>query len=269
MKSAAEADEAAAHVLDREGHTPAQAVVEAAVAPGGQQAGALAGLALPLLDRSHRHRIGRALAVAGFGCGAHAWARCACGRRGFLAIFQFFISGISRLETQRGIGHEQRTLAFLHTDIDVSRHARQQHLLRVGDIDADVIGDDILLVGRVEPDLLDIADEAAIGEGIDGKFRLLPLADAADIGLGKTGVDAHLGEILGDLDQGRRLEIPHGGRRVTRLEFSCFPDSFPPIPPKRRGSATGKRAPLRPVTPGASPREARGSTGKREKRSRA
>ena len=49
------------------------------------------------------------------------------------------------------------------------------------------------------------------GKGVDREPRLLALADEADVGLGKAGIDAHFGQVLGDLDQHRRLETGRDG----------------------------------------------------------
>ncbi len=96
-------------------------------------------------------------------------------------------------------------------------------MIRVGDIDAHVVGDNVLLAGRVQANLLDVAGETLVREGVDREPRLLALADEADVGFGEAGVDAHLGKVLGDLDQRWRLEA--GCHRLAKVDDAVDDDA--------------------------------------------
>ena len=81
---------------------------------------------------------------------------------------------------------------------------------------AHVVGDDVLRRCRVEANLLDFAVKTAVREGVDGEAYLLAFSDSANIGFGKARIDAHLGEILGDLDQRWRLQA--GGDGLPQVD---------------------------------------------------
>ena len=101
-----------------------------------------------------------------------------------------------------------RSTSVNHRDLDrdVGGHLRPQLEVRVADLDDDRVGDDVLVDRGVEPDLGDRAPELLLGVGVDREARHLAGRDPADVGLVDVGLDLHLGQVLGDGEQGRRLE---------------------------------------------------------------
>ncbi len=79
------------------------------------------------------------------------------------------------------------------------------------DLDDDVVGHHVLHRDRGVPHLHDGALEGAARIGVDGEGRRLPFVDAADVGLGDVRLHLHLGQVLGDLEELRRLEARGDG----------------------------------------------------------
>jgi hypothetical protein len=61
------------------------------------------------------------------------------------------------------------------------------------------------------------------GKASTVKRTFLPFADAADVGFGKARIDAHLREILRDLDQRRRLQA--GGDGLPEVDHAVDDDA--------------------------------------------
>ena len=109
-----------------------------------------------------------------------------------------------------------------HHDGDVRRHARLQPEVLIIDIDHDVIGHHILHIDRGKTDLTDRAGKLMAGISIDGKGRLFPFGDPADIRFANVRIDLHLRQIERDQEKVRCGET--GGNRLTDLHGSRHDD---------------------------------------------
>src|SRR4051812_36468881 len=118
-----------------------------------------------------------------------------------------------RPEAQRRVGHAQHVLHAGDVDGDVGRHAGAQLEVGVRHLDDHRIGDDVLGDGGVQPHLGDLPPEGLVGVGVDGEVRRLAGLDLADVRLVDVSLDLHLGEVLGDGEQGGGRE--RGGDRLA------------------------------------------------------
>ena len=87
----------------------------------------------------------------------------------------------------------------------------------VGGGDDDFVGDDVAGGGGLLADLCDTAVEGVVGEGVDGKADALAFAYVAYVGFVNVGDDAHLGEVLGYLEEGGGVEA--GGYGLAFFDF--------------------------------------------------
>ncbi len=94
---------------------------------------------------------------------------------------------------------------------DVRRHAGPQPEVRVLRGDHGGVGDDALLDDGLEPHHLDLAPEGTVGERVHGERHREPGPHHADVGLVDAGLDLHLGEIVRDHEQLRRLQARRHG----------------------------------------------------------
>ena len=118
-----------------------------------------------------------------------------------------------RLEPQGGVGHAQHVVDGRDLDGDVGRHAGAQLAVRVRHRDDHRVGDDVLGDGGVQAHLRDLAAELLVGIGVDVEARHLADLDLPDVRLVDVGLHLHLGQVLGDGEQGRRRE--GGGDRLA------------------------------------------------------
>ena len=84
--------------------------------------------------------------------------------------------------------------------------------LGVREVDDCVVGDDVLDRRRIHADLAHDSAERVFRERIDLEARRVPALDPTDVGLVYLRVDLHLGQVLRDREDGRRLQ-----RRSDRL----------------------------------------------------
>ena len=74
-----------------------------------------------------------------------------------------------------------------------------------------LVGDHARFGRRLEPDLLDRPLERVVGIGVDGELDPLPVLDLADVRFVDIGDDLHLRQVVGDGEEGRRLEAGRYG----------------------------------------------------------
>ena len=139
---------------------------------------------------------------------ASARGRCGGGRFG---------GSVLRLPAQRGVGDAQHVVAAAGEHLHRSGHALAQLAIGIRRVDHGVVGDHVLdRVGRLA-DLADRAAEFLAGIGVDGEPGLFPIVHLAHVRLVDVGEDLHLGEVVGDGEQGGRLERRgHGLAHVHR-----------------------------------------------------
>jgi hypothetical protein len=121
-------------------------------------------------------------------------------------------------EAQRSVRHAQRGFFLSRYDRDVCGHAGLEFEITIVHRDDHVIGDDVLDADGGIPHLCDSPFEELFGIGVHAEVRLLAFGHAADIGLADVGVDLHLGQVLGDDEQSRRLET--GGDRLADIHVA-------------------------------------------------
>src|SRR5439155_24834898 len=126
--------------------------------------------------------------------------------------------GAGRPEAQRGVGHLEHAGLFRGDHLDVRGHPRQQAAAGIVDRDHDGVGDDVLDdLGRLA-DLRHAAHERLAGEGVHREGRPILEPHAPDVGLVHADLDLHLGEVLGDREQHRRLQ--RGGHRLADVDLA-------------------------------------------------
>ncbi len=156
-----------------------------------------------------RHASGRSLVVAG----ALAGSGCPLGARG-LARGVAVQAEQLRAEAQRRRRNAQRVLGVGDLNPHVGGHPGQQLQVGVVDLDDDRVGHDVVGdLGR-EADLRDLAEEVPLRVGVHREPDGLPFLDLADVRLVHLAGELHPRKVLGDREQGRRLErrrhrLPH------------------------------------------------------------
>ena len=121
-----------------------------------------------------------------------------------------------------GIADFENIITLGDDDRDVGCHPGLQSQIRIIHIDHCIVGDHILNRDRRVADLSDFAVERRAVIGIHGELDILPFLDISDIRLGNVGVDLHLGEIVGDDENNRRVQA--GGNRLTHIDIAGYDD---------------------------------------------
>lgn len=96
-------------------------------------------------------------------------------------------------------------------DRDIGRHAGFQFEIPVVHADDHVVGHHVLDADRRIPHLGHRALEYFVRIRVHAKLRRVPFRDAADVRLADVGVNLHLGQVLRDHKERRRLKAGHHG----------------------------------------------------------
>ena len=123
-----------------------------------------------------------------------------------------------RPEAQRRVGHAQHVVLLRVDEGDVGGHAGAELQLGVVDVDDGVVGDHVLDRLRRVADLPHLAAEDLRRVGVDREAGVHPGRQPAHVGLGHAGVDLHLGQVLGDDEEGRRRQ--RGGHRLAHVDVA-------------------------------------------------
>src|SRR5262249_44185293 len=147
-------------------------------------------------------------------------------------------------EAKRGVGDLQRVLTLGDHYCQVRGHAGLEFEVGIPDVDNHVVGDDVLIVHRIESNLVDRPAEVVSGEGVNREVHAVTLIDYADVGLIDVGDYLHLGQVVGDGEEGRRLETGRdrlslidvagddhavdrrADRRIAQIDFGHFERTF-------------------------------------------
>ena len=116
-----------------------------------------------------------------------------------------------RTKSRRRVRKLEDVLALGRDEAGIRRHARPEFQVLVVDSDHRRVGHDALVGGGSESDLIDLAAELAPGKRIHGELNGLPFGESTHVGLGNRGLDPHLREIVGDLQERRGVHARRDG----------------------------------------------------------
>src|SRR5579884_2223485 len=116
-----------------------------------------------------------------------------------------------RRPAQRGVWHQQGICLPAHLKAHVGRQVRQQHFVRIFDVDLDGVEDDVLRHRRVEAHLADHTLKLAARKSVHRKGDGHAGFDAAHVGFVDCGPDLHLGQIPRDEKQTRCVQARDHG----------------------------------------------------------
>ena len=125
---------------------------------------------------------------------------------------------ICRRKTKRSVWNLKHVVPLVNRDRQVCRHAWLQFLFRIGDVNDDVVSDDVLHGHRIESHLLNLAVVILTRECIDGKLDRLRLFNQTNVGLIDVGDDLHLRQIFGDCEKSRSRQT--GGNCLAHVNVT-------------------------------------------------
>ena len=122
----------------------------------------------------------------------------------------------ARLEAERVVGHAQRVVLLGHFDLHVRGHARKELAVIVQGFDDDGVGDDIIQFRRRQANLGHLAVECPVWVRVNCERDLVALGNNADVGFIDLRFDADTLNVLGNLEQLRRLQA--GRNRLPDID---------------------------------------------------